>query len=235
MILVLSSIIDEAAAAFARELASDATASLITCTDLACAALNLHHPTFDASTITVTGETISVGRLAGVVNLLPVVLPDELIFYDEAEREYQAAEIHALLTFFLSSLPCPVINRATATSLTGPFHNPLGWRQLARSLGIAVSRIAMRSDAFANPFTVPADGGSIEVECLGNRVIAPSGTVADAQTLTLARHGGVEYLRAVYVRDASGDVRYLTAHTTPDVKSPPTRGAIADYFAARRP
>jgi hypothetical protein len=235
MILVLASIIDEVAAAFVKELASDADASLITCTDLAAAPLNLHHPNFDASTITVARETISVGRLDGVVNLLPVVLPDELIFYDEAERDYQAAEIHALLTFFLSSLACPVINRATATSLTGPFHDPLGWRQLARSLGIAVSRIAVRSDAFSNPFTVAADDRSIEVGCLGNRVIAPSDTVADAQTLILARHGGVEYLRAVYIRGASGDVRYLTAHTTPDVKSAPTRAAIADYFAARRP
>jgi hypothetical protein len=235
MILVLASIIDEAAASFVKHLASDADAALITCTDLASSPLNLHHPNFDASTITVARETIRVDRLAGFVNLLPVVLPDELIFYDEAERDYQAAEIHALLTFFLSSLACPVINRATATSLTGPFHNPLGWRQLARSLGIPVSGIAICSNAFANPFTVPADGGSIEVACLGNRVIVPSSTVADTQTLILAQHGGVEYLRAVYIRDASGDARYLTAYTTPDVKSAPTRAAIADYFAVRRP
>jgi hypothetical protein len=235
MILVLASIIDAAAASFAKELASEAAASLITCADLASAPLNLHHPNFDASTITVGGETVPVLDLAGVVNLLPAVFPDELIVYDEAEREYQAAEIHALLTFFLSSLACPVINRATATSLTGPFPNPLGWRQLARSSGLAVAPMELRSDAFANPFTVPADRGAIEVECLGNRVIAPSGTVADAQTLTLARQGGVEYLRAVYLRDASGDVRYLTVHTTPDVNSAPTRAAVADYFAARRP
>jgi hypothetical protein len=233
MILVLAGIVDEAAASFARELASEAAVSLVTCADLASAPLNVRHPDFEASTITVRGDTISVRELAGVVNLLPAVVPHELIFYDEAEREYQAAEIHALLTFFLSSLACPVINRPTAASLTGPFLNPLGWRPLARSSGVALAGLDVRSDVFANPFLVPSGCEAIEVACLGNRLIRPSGTVADAHTLTLARRGGVEYLRAVYARDANGDVRYLTAHTTPDVKSAATRAALADYFAAR--
>ena len=235
MILVLASIIDEAAADFTRELASHTAASLVTCADLASAPLNLCHPNFDASTITVSGECVSVGRLAGVVNLLPVVLPDEIIFYNEAEREYQAAEMHALLTFFLSSLACPVINRATAMSLTGPFFNPFGWRQLAHSLGMTVARIEMRSDAFVNPFALPVANELVEVTCLGERVIVPSNTVADEQTLALAQGGGVEHLRAVYLRGENGDLRYLTAHTIPDLKSAPTRSAIADYFAARQP
>jgi hypothetical protein len=232
VILVLASIVDEAAASFARELASGAAAALVTCAALASAPLNLHHPHFDASTITVGGESISIGRIAGVVNLLPAVFPDELFFYDEEERAYQAAEIHALLTFFLSSLPCPVINRPTAASLTGPFLNPLGWRQLTRSLGIPAVSIDIQSGAFANPFVVSAGDESIEVACLGRRVISPSGSAADEHTLTLARRGGVEYLRAVYVRDGNGDMRYLTAHSTPDVKSAATCAAIADYFAA---
>src|SRR5205823_3405004 len=162
MILVLASIVDEAAAAFASELGSATVASLLTCADLASAPLNLHHPNFEASTITVGGEAISVGLLTGVVNVLPVILPDEILFYDEAEREYQAAEMHALLTFFLTRVACPVINRATATSLTGPFLNPFGWRQLARSLGIAVANLQMRSDTSVNPFAVPAGSDSVE-------------------------------------------------------------------------
>lgn len=234
IVLVLASIIDETAASFATEFVSDPAASLVTCAGLASAPLELRHPDFGASTISVRGDTISVTRLAGVVNLLPAVFPDELVCYDEAEREYQAAEFHALLTFFLSSLTCPVINRATATSLTGPFLNPLGWRPLARSLGLAVASIDLRSDAFANPLVVPAGRESLEVECLDGRVICPSGTVADAHTIALARRGGVEYLRAVYLPQADGGVQLLTAHTTPDVKSPVTRAAIFDYFAARR-
>jgi hypothetical protein len=232
MILVLASVIDEAAASFATELALRQAASLVTCADLASAPLNLRYPDFAASTITVRGESISVDYIAGVVNLLPTVLPDELVCYDEGEREYQAAEIHALLTFFLSSLGSPVINRATATSLGGPFLNPLGWRRLARSTGIAVASVELHSDAFADPFVLSSDVDLIEVTCLGNRVISPSGTVADEQTLTLARRGGVEYLRAVYTRDDSGALRYVTAHTIPDVRSAATRVAIGDFFAA---
>lgn len=235
MVLVLASILDEPVVDFARELASHTAASLVTCADLASAPLNLCYPNFDASTITVSGNSVSVGRLAGVVNLLPVVLPREISFYDEAEREYQAAEMHALLTFFLSSLACPVINRATAMSLTGPFFNPFGWRQLAHSLGMPLAKIEMRSDAFVNPFALLAANKSIEVTCLGQRVIVPSNTMADEQTLALAQHGGVEHLRATYLRSENGDLRYLTAHTIPDLNSAPTRSAIADYFAARQP
>src|SRR5207249_1798929 len=163
-------------------------------------------------TITVGGEAISVGLLTGVVNVLPVILPDEILFYDEAEREYQAAEMHALLTFFLTRVACPVINRATATSLTGPFLNPFGWRQLARSLGIAVANLQMRSDTSVNPFAVPAGSDSVEVACLGSRVIVTSNTLADERTIALAQRAGVEYLRVVYLRDRNDDLRYLTAH-----------------------
>jgi len=235
MILVLASIVDEAAAAFASELGSATVASLLTCADLASAPLNLHHPNFEASTITVGGEAISVGLLTGVVNVLPVILPDEILFYDEAEREYQAAEMHALLTFFLTRVACPVINRATATSLTGPFLNPFGWRQLARSLGIAVANLQMRSDPSVNPFAVPAGSDSVEVACLGSRVIVTSNTLADERTIALAQRAGVEYLRVVYLRDGNDDLRYLTAHTIPDLSSAPTRAEIAEYFARRQP
>jgi hypothetical protein len=233
MILVFASIVDENAAMLVDCLAARSAVSLMTCAELAAAPLHLCHPNFSDSVITVSGRPVGVGRLAGVVNLLPVVFPGELIFYDGAERDYQAAEFHALLTFFLSSLACPVINRATATSLTGPFHNPLGWRLLARSIGLATMPVTTRSDTFTNPFSAPANG-AITAECLGSRVIASSDTEADAQVLTLARQAGVEYLRATFVRDSGQVLRCLTAHTIPDVKSALTCAAIADYFSARQ-
>ena len=233
MILVLASVIDAAAASFATELAAGTAASLMTCADLASAPLALRHPDFETSTITVDGKTTAVTAIRGVVNLLPVVFPSELVFYDEEEREYQAAELHALLTFFLSSLACPVLNRATAASLTGPFPNPLGWRQLARKEGIPVTNIEMSSTKFANPFVVPSGAQSFEVTCLGGRVLGPPRPELDLWTLRLASLGGVEYLRAVYTCAGSDKSRLLSASTVPDVTSTLIRAALIDYLASR--
>lgn len=234
MILVVASIIDQAAAALANELASTGEASLFTISDLACAPLNLQHPDFAASTITINGRITSVGVLTGVVNLLPAVVPDEVGFYAPEEREYQAAELHALMTFFLASLPCPVINRATAVGLCGPVHSPLGWRQLATSMNIPLTFVELDSDAFVNPFTVRAGSEYFEIACVGDRVISPTGSVADEQTVALAKRADVVYLNAVFSRETPNSPRLLTAKSLPDVTLPATRLAIKDYFAARR-
>src|SRR5258708_1980427 len=110
MILVLASIGDESADAFAHEFPAD-TAAVFTCFNLAGERSSLPHPAFSDSTITAGGRKIGVGEIEGVINLLPAVFPGELVFYAPEEREYQAAEFHALLVFFLSSLKCPVLNR----------------------------------------------------------------------------------------------------------------------------
>lgn len=233
MVLVLASIFDRAAASFATELAFRTSASLVTCSDLALAPLSLEHPSFDTSTITINGERLAVPQFRGVLNLLPVVFPDELLFYDEAEREYQSAEFHALLTFFLSSLRCPVVNRPTAASLTGPFASQVGWRQLARAEGLPVSKVKITSGSFVNPFVITAGTESIEIACLNGRVIGSSHGNLSNWTINLAKRGDVKYLRAIYTRGGDGDSRLLTAITVPDVTSGPTRAALIDYFVSR--
>lgn len=222
MFLVLASIADTAAASFA----SDAAARLFTCADLATHPMSVHHPDLLSSHITVGGREVGVGEVEGVVNLLPVVLPDELNFYPHEEREYQAAELQALLTFLLSALPCPVTNRPSPMSLSGGCGSPLAWMDLAHSLGIGVSSLALDSAWLEDRPVRARDDTDIVVGCLGGAVIAPSDTAADRMTLDLSRAARVEYLRVDYERDGAA-LRFRSARTVPDVRDAATRAALA--------
>lgn len=229
MILVLARIADRAAVTFAGDLAGVTAAALFTCRDLAEQPLALHHPDPQRSVLTAGGRTIPLSAVRGVVNLLPTVLPEDLSFYPPEERDYQAAELHALLTALLSALPCRVVNRATPAGLTSPFNDPLGWHRLARRLGIPTAHLAIDSDAFVNPFVAPPGTDRIEVSCLDGSVITPSGTDADRHTETLARVAGVEYLRAFYALP-DGEPALHSAGTIPDIRHPATRRALIELF-----
>jgi hypothetical protein len=225
---------NDAARSFASDLSAEAPTSLLTCADLASRPLAVRHPDFSSSYITVPSGVLPVTAICGVLTLLPRILPEELAFYDASEREYQASELRALLTLLLSALPCPMINRATANSLCGPFSSPLGWYQLARRLGFPVAPIALSSDSPGNPFKVPSGGSSFEAEYLGGHIVRPSSTPADTMTCTLARAGHVEYLRAAYLHNVgTGALSFVTADAMPDITSLPTRCALSDYFRSR--
>jgi hypothetical protein len=230
MILVLASIVDEAAVAFARELANVASASVLTCRDLAEERTVLRHPDFHASSLSVGAAEFPVARIDGVINLLPVVFPDELFFYPPEERQYQASEFHALLTFLLSALSCPVLNRPTPSALCGPYANFMGWHHLASRMGIAVSPMRLDTDDLAQPFTARRAGSGFEVSCLGERLICASGTAADQNTVALARRAKVEYLRATYENREQGLPRLVSASAVPDIRSAATRRALVNFF-----
>ena len=76
MIIILASIADEAAAAFARAFPAGA-ARLVTCLDLAMEPSALHHPRSETSRLTIGVEVVRLGSIRGVVNLLRVVDPAE--------------------------------------------------------------------------------------------------------------------------------------------------------------
>jgi hypothetical protein len=151
-------------------------------------------------------------------------MPASLSVYDAEEREYQAAELHAWLTYFLSALSCPVINRPSALSLGGPVLNPLGWLQLARSAGIPVAPLEVKSDEPPAALAGPAPG-RVEVDWVDG---LPERTPAEKHTATLARRAGVAYLKAWYDDDGSGQPRFAGARSVPDLASEDARRALIE-------
>src|ERR1035438_8041453 len=100
MILILASIADSEAPLFAGEFGG--AASVLTCDDLVRRPTRLLHPALEESTISVGAKTVALREIRTVLNLLPTVMPNELAMYPPEERTYQAAELRALLTYFLS-------------------------------------------------------------------------------------------------------------------------------------
>jgi hypothetical protein len=234
VILVLASLADQDAVAFAKEFADAAAISVLTCRDLAEDHTVLRYPDFASSTLTIDCRKIAIGEIEGVINVLPAVFPEELVFFPPEEREYQAAEFHALLTFLLSSLPCPVVNRPAAGSLSGPCLNPIGWYHLAQGLGIPVSPIQLDTDNFNNPFAARRADPTIAVTCLGDRVITESGTTGDRDTIALSRQAKVDYLTALYTASKAGRPELAAVRAVPDLRDMVIRRALIDYLRGHR-
>jgi hypothetical protein len=148
MILLLARIADQNATAFAREFAGGRN--------------SLTRPSRLA-------DNTPRHRHFGALNLLPAVFAEELSFYAEEERAYQTAELQALIVYFLSSLPCPVVNRPSTVSLTGPVQNPAAWLAVASAAGLPVARVTIASTGKPR---------------LPNHA-RPTGTVADSYTMDL--------------------------------------------------
>jgi hypothetical protein len=200
-------------------------AEVVALEELAAEPSTLFDPDFGRSELTAAGRRVPVSALRGVINLVPAVLPVLLTFYDEEEREYQAGELHAWLTFFLSSLACPVVNRPTAVSLTGPALSALSWLRLARAAGVATAHVALDSRNVGRSLRRPVPDGD-DVVCVGGRAVSATGSHAEDAAERLARAVGVEYLRAWF----DGDGRLIGATSVPDLRPEPTRRALAAYL-----
>lgn len=221
MILILAGPADEGAAALADAFAP-APAAVVGLAELASEPSVLRYPSFGDSAITAGGERIGVADIAAVVNLLRAVIPEELNFYDPTEREYQAAELHAWLTFFLASLACPVIGRPSPLSLNGPVLGPLGWRHLALRAGLALAPLELDTEDLEAGSPVPL-ASQIAVTVVDGRAVTPSGTPADEYAVRLGRHAAVEHLRAWFTH---ADARFAGATAVPDSGCEATRAAI---------
>jgi hypothetical protein len=217
VILILAPHGYEGARALVGELAPFAAAAT-SWLDFVAAPSSLHHPHFERSTITVGGRTVSVTDIRAVVNALPAVMPGELTVYDVAEREYQAAELHAWLTFFLTALPCLVLNRPSALSLAGPALSPLGWFHLAQKAGVPIAPTDLDSRAQAAATLAPSR--AVEEATWVDGMTAR--TQAERHTAAVAHHAGVDYLTAWY----DDKLRFTGAQSVPDLASRVTRGAI---------
>jgi len=226
MILILVSSYYKEAATFAKRFPGGA-ASIFTCADLAAQPIDLFYPGFERSTITIGGAAIPINAISGVINFLPEILPEELYFFPEEERDYQAAEFRALFTFFLQALPCPVINRPSASGLTGAFNHPLYWMDRARKLDIPTIPLVIDSDHPANHPPTQKPPAQPEIICLNQKIITVISisnlasnyqTRAQQYTLQLARHARVAYLKAAF--EMTGQKLALArVSTVPDIRN----------------
>jgi hypothetical protein len=135
------------------------------------------------------GRIICTSQIQGVITLLPWVGPQDLPGIHPEDREYVAAEMSAFLLAWLSELPCPVLNRPSPSSLSGPGWRHDHWIRVASRLGI--------------PTTLPDDSNALGAPALSGRPV----TVLDGQPFGTCQPAEGEAAAAIA---RSVDVRLVT-------------------------
>jgi hypothetical protein len=165
-----------------------------------------------SGTAVIEGRQVKVAELCAVLTRRPAVLAEELARIGPAERTYVATEINAFLVAWLYALPCPVLNRPTTRSLSGPAWDDWHWRVAAARAGI---ECAEAGDVEAHAVIVCCD------ECLFAATERQASIARE-----LARIAGVELLSVSF----SGD-RLCGASVAPPLEDPEVRKRLLRRLA----
>jgi hypothetical protein len=109
---------------------------LISALDLCTRGWVFHADSGDDGSFVAAGVRRPTAVLSGVLVRRPAVAAEELRWIAAEDRQYVAAEINAFLVAWLAALPCRVLNRPTARSLSGPGWSQTYWRVAAARAGI---------------------------------------------------------------------------------------------------
>jgi hypothetical protein len=148
----------------------------------------------------VDGHKVATSDIDAVLSRRACILPSDLEWLAGEDRDYSATEMTAFLVAWLSSLPCPVVNRPQPNCLCGPNWSPTRWRAAAARSGMELAPAG----------TGPAGYASV----VGAYVIgAPDADLAVAAR-RLATGAGVEL---VSVGFTAGAAAFTNASLWPDL------------------
>jgi len=212
-------------------------AVLLTPLDLTRPGWIVAHPGAPGSFVA-QGRRRATAAVRGAVVRLGTVDADELTPVVEADRAYAAAEVTALLAFWLRTLPRGPVNEPSPACLAGPAWSAVEWLTRAARAGLATGAIEVTVGASPVPPDGPAGRGSggtrVRVTVVGERVLdSPAPEVLDGPLLALARTAGVGLMGAD-VAAAGGAWRLESVSLCPRLDRPAHREALADLLARRR-
>lgn len=229
MIVIVASRYDEAAQTLVAQQGLDQVA-LLTCADLSVPGWRYYLAAAGTSVAVIGGRKVAIEEINGVVTRLPCVSELELLDIVPADRPYVAAEMTAFLLSWLSTLRCPVINRPSPTSLSGPYWRPEQWAYVASQIGMRVQPVCRRV-ALAGGST-PAVPESITVTVVGERCLGQADSTVMTRVRRLARAANVEML-AVRVSGSGSDATFLGADPWPDLACQEIVDAVLKYMEER--
>jgi hypothetical protein len=234
VIVVVAGRSDAAAAALVESWPPD-RGRLLTCDDLASAGWRITAGDPAGWRAVVQGDLVPTHRIAGVLTRLPSVTEVELPMIAAEDRHYAAAEMTAFLGYWLTSLPCPVLNRPGAVGLCAPGWRTEQWLLVAHRLGIAAQPRRRRVPAFESSPAEPTEPGTptprerLAITVLGERCIGSADPELTGQARALAAAAGVELLTVSFGKAGSAWT-FLDAHPWADVHQPEIASALTDYF-----
>jgi hypothetical protein len=198
--VILASRFDWGAARLADRWAKQG-ARLMTPEDLSRSGWRDYLPTSKTarSTAVLGGQEVSFDEIEGVIVRLPWVMENELSHIAHVDRSYVASEMSSYLVCWLSGLKCPVLNRPSATCLSGPGWRAEQWLHAAMKLGIPV-KMARRSSMTPETSRVPEDGPVEMITVVGDSTHGQASKEDAQHALKLARYAGVYLMSAVFCR-----------------------------------
>jgi len=179
------------------------------------------------SVAVIAGRKVPIREISGVITCLPRVTELELLHIAAEDRGYVAAEMTAFLLAWLTALPCPVMNRPSPASLTGPFWRREQWATVAARAGLPVSPISRQvSLAHAG---APGNPPTVRVTVVGSRVAGDAHRRVLDGARRLARLAGVDIL-TVGFSDGGPAGAFVSAEPTPDLSRDQTADRILEHL-----
>ncbi|UQA59903.1 hypothetical protein [Polyangium aurulentum] len=224
MIVVLASRSDEASRGLVDRWSSHG-ARLLLPDDLSVVGWRHGAGSVSGARAIVGGDPVPIEAIQAVLVRMACVAPVDLPHIRPDERIYVAAEMTAFLLAWLTSLPCPVYNRPTATGLMGPVFRPEQWIQVAAHCGIPVTTVRRTGAGYAAPTHPPESIKTVVV--VGETCLRAPSEAARARALAVARSAGASLLD-VHFQGPAADPVCVGADVWLDVGDP----IIADALLA---
>ncbi|CAL78117.1 conserved hypothetical protein [Bradyrhizobium sp. ORS 278] len=195
--------------------------------------------TFDASgagpsMAVIAGKTVPSTAIIGVVTRLAVVTEQDLPHIIVDDRSYVAAEMTAFLLAWLTSLPCPVVNRPSPQCLSGPHWRLAQWRLAANRLGIPTVPTMLRASRTTPQSENDAQerDGTTSIVVVGRHHVGTVDPVLVAYAHALAHAAGVELLSAWFDGDGPS-ARFVGASLWPDLGDARVSDAVLRLMCTR--
>jgi hypothetical protein len=204
--------------------------AVLTCEDLSVAGWRHLLGDPEGSEVVVDGQAVAAREITGVLTRLPYVTGSELVRIAREDRAYVAAEMTAFLHFWLSGLPCPVLNRPTPVCLTGPGWRREQWVYVAARLGIPVEPVAWHLDRDAGVPEEESAAADTTVTVVGSRCLGGADRTLVSQTRRLAGAAGVELLAVNFKETEAGSRFHSASSAWADISSPEVADAILEHF-----
>jgi hypothetical protein len=182
------------------------------------------------STAIIGGLKVKQSEIRGVFTRMQWVWEGELVDIAATDRAYVAAEMAAFLVFWLSELKCPILNRPTANSLSGPGWSRERWNFAASKAGMVVSPIRrFASLASASGQDVEVYNKPVLATIVGGQCIDDVHPALAEQARRLADIAGVNLL-GVQFSGAEADAGFVGVNLFPDIDDRRVADAALNYF-----
>lgn len=151
--------------------------------------------------------------ITGVINRIAFLPDGHLANVAATDRTYIQQELLAIWSSWISALPCTVLNRPTATSISGPMYHPAVWHHSAAAAGLPVAQLTYDADL---PDPVPPTPVQSAIVCQGQCHSASLPPALFGACCDLAAFAGLDMVELFFGAGPDGPV-FSAASPIPDL------------------